>query len=189
MGSHYSDLRNSFGSIQTSLNFRIWDEFVLKREKSVFCFVFFLVRREIGLCQQYLLYCLAVRKDGNQSICRDQFKTWVFSGFPSGKTIRGVFVVVFLVYFFSLLGLKMNFSWVMFWISISYQEMKSGVLRKSGFLGNQNTCFCLTLSQACQFYLCFYQVWIVKTSNSCIFHKNMQLRKGNLMIAPLMENI
>lgn len=58
------------------------------------------------MCQQYLLYCLAVRKDGNQSICRDQFKTWVFSGFPSGKTIRCLFVVVFLVYFFFPLGFE-----------------------------------------------------------------------------------
>lgn len=47
-----------------------------------------------------------VRKGGNQSVCRDQFKTWVFSGFPSGKTIRCVFVVVFLVYFFFPLGFE-----------------------------------------------------------------------------------
>lgn len=47
-----------------------------------------------------------MRKGGNQSVCRDQFKTWVFSGFPSGKTIRCVFVVVFLVYFFFPLGFE-----------------------------------------------------------------------------------
>lgn len=134
------------------------------------------------MCQQSLLYWFAVRKDGNQSICRDQFKNWVFSGFPPGKTIKYVFVVVFLVYFFFFFPWvwRWTSSWVMFWIRISYQEMKAGVLLKSGFLGNQNTCFCPTLSQACQFYLCFFQVWIVKTSNSCIFYKNMQLRKGEI---------